>query len=159
VSRVRCLSSAAASWSLLDQLGRDRRLLEPAGVPVAHVALAGQCLVEQCRRPLEWLLVVPERLEAVDQPPLLDVVEALPRELARVGAERTHLAREPGVVLELREQRVRVLGQARRVAQLFRLDPVGDLRGAVVRVHQVPGMPAEPETQLEVALDDGPSDH
>ena len=57
------------------------------------------------------------------------------------------------VVAELGEQRVRLLRQRGRLARLLGLDAPGELLRTVVGVDELVVVPAEPQGELEVALD------
>jgi hypothetical protein len=96
---------------------------------------------------------VPARLDPVDEPALVGVVERLTGELARAGLERAHLRGKPRIVLELGGQRRRVLPERGRLMRLLRLDAARELGRPVVRVDEIVRVSSEPEAELQVALD------
>src|ERR1051325_944908 len=126
-------------------------MVEPLRHAVPEVTRARKRLLEDGRSAPERLLVVPARLDPVDELALFDVVEPLARELARARPERTDVRREPRVVIQVREQLLCFLREAREVARLFCVDASRPVLGAVVGVDEFVVVLPEPEPELDVA--------
>jgi hypothetical protein len=94
---------------------------------------------------------VPARLDPVDELALFGIAEPLARELACTYPQRLDVRRQPWVVLQLREQLLRFLREAREVARLLRVDAPRPLLGAVVGVDEVVVVLPEPQAELDVA--------
>jgi hypothetical protein len=83
---------------------------------------------------------------------LVLVRDLLTGELAGDRLETDELRLEPGVVVELVDQRRCGLRQVGRVPGLLSIDPLLDVGGPVVGVDQAVHMPPQAQAKLEVAL-------
>jgi hypothetical protein len=85
---------------------------------------------------------------------LVRVRARLARQYAGVGAEADHLVAQPAVV-QLIEEPVRRRDELWRVDRRLGVDGRRELRRAEVGVDHPVDVPADPQPQAEVALDDG----
>ena len=142
--------------------GRHGASAAPALVSLGQAPAPGQKLVE----PLVCLAVGVFRAQfgadAVAPLDLVGVREPFARERAGVGAEAVHLIAQPSPALRLEVGARRDLGRERVCVgreitgrdRLFGCCRLGELRRAVVGVHEAVDVPPEPQPEGEVPLDE-----
>jgi hypothetical protein len=146
--------------------------LAPGDVSLAQrgAAIGGQDLVEASVGGGELVVVHERRAGAVARLDLVEIADVRPRQLAGAGPEAHGLgpdpAPAPGIELvgtfariEVGDQAAGVGGQLSGRARRPGLGPAGELGRAVVGIDEPVDVAAEPQPELQIALDDAGLSH